>query len=165
MKKAYTLGIILIIALFLFGCSSKEENIGDSLGEIMEPEEPAKMEEVESSEDLPKTFTGGSTKVETGIPKNAIVGEWVNTEDFASETTIFLALDGTGEFSNAESSFEFDYTLVNNKLMMLESTTGNSFTDKNIEKFIGHEGGPLVKDYVYADTTLIIGDLTFTRFE
>jgi hypothetical protein len=156
------LTLVLLVALFaLGGCNSSEPATEDVVvvpviePEVIEP--PAEPEEQ-------KTIFGGPTSITTGIPKVQIVQSWQNSEDFSSLTVVTFDLDETGTFKNAESSFTFDYDFVNSKIMQLDATSGKTFTDENILKFIGPQGGPLGKNYQMPDDkTLVIGEITFTK--
>ncbi len=163
-KHSLLLILVLLIALFaLSGCNNSPEPVADDTviaAPVVEPEviEPPAVPEEQ------KTIFGGPTSITTGIPKVQIVQSWQNSEDFSSLTTVTFDDDETGTFKNAESSFTFNYNFVNNKIMQLDATSGKTFSDKNIHKFIGPQGGPLSKYYQLPDAnTLVIGEITFKK--
>ncbi len=153
---SFTLASILIA-----GCSfgSEPTPVSQTQEVVYDvPEEPLPEVEKEYGE----TIFGGPTKIDSGIPRNKIIGTWKNDDTFTSPATITFFIDDEGEFNSADSKFSFDYVFINDKLMYIRASTGKVFIDPNIEKFIGSGGQPATKEYRFVDEeTLVIGDITF----
>lgn len=157
-KKAFLL-ISIISLVFLVACSSDKTVEDTPEVELEETEEVMEeTKEVELEEELPP-ITGKVTDL-------MFLGEWKNTEAYGMESHIIFEIDNDGQFINEETTFTFEYTLVSQKLLRLDATSGEILTDSTLQKFTNKGGAPGNKDFKFQDIKhLTIDDVVWEKVD